>query len=84
MKGQTNLKLQSTTNAIARIICRKEVLLAAEETCGSFKAAYGAVEEKALLDEIVERAWEEHLSTAKDIVAHLRRARVLSLSENTP
>ena len=54
--------------AIAKIITRQEIINAAIDSAGSIEKAYGSENTNKILDIVVERAWREHLDTAKIIL----------------
>ncbi len=69
---------------VARIICRDEVIANAVETAGSLskayqanslKKAYGDQKTEKHLDHIVNRAWVEHVETARKIVSIFDKGR---------
>ncbi|MEO5349904.1 MAG: hypothetical protein H7836_09680 [Magnetococcus sp. YQC-3] len=57
---------------VARIICYHEVVANAVDTAGSLEDAYKTDDVDSIVQEIVDRAWREHLSTARKIVSLCR------------
>ncbi len=52
---------------VARIICRHEAIASAIESAGSLESAYRTNNIELVLKDITDRAWDEHISAAKEI-----------------